>query len=230
MSKITKSAITYRHHRTPAVYLITNMINSKVYVGQTVNLYVRYARHRRSAHAPSLDRRRIVAAFRKHGFENFSFSILEEPPIALLTEREQFWMDNFKSYDSARGYNIAPVAGSTLGVKHSAETRAKVSLASTGRRHTESSKRLLSIAHKGKTLSADCRQKISMAKKGTKVPAKRGRQVEQIDKATGEIVALFCSASAAHRAVGGGISPILDTCKGKRRNAGGYLWRFVCPE
>ncbi len=222
------SAITYRDYQIPAVYLITNTVNGKVYVGQTVNLYKRRDRHRRSCLTECSDRRPLVAAFRKYGFHNFSFSILETPLVVDLTEREQFWMNFYRSYERDKGYNAAPAAGSCLGVKHSAETKAKVALASRGRRHTPLSKLRLSIAHTGKIMSPSTRERIRLAKLGTKIPNKAGRRVEQIDKGTLQTIAVFCSASAAHRAIGGGPGNILYACSGKRSSAGGYAWRFAC--
>lgn len=56
--------------------------------------------------------------------------------------------------------------GAMTGRTHTAEARAKISLASTGRRHTDGSRAKLSIARKGKPLTAEHRKKLSEAKMG----------------------------------------------------------------
>jgi len=60
----------------------------------------------------------------KHGSEAFTFLILEfvDDPTHLI-ETEQRWMDHLKSQSHACGFNIAPRAGSTLGLKFSDEAK-----------------------------------------------------------------------------------------------------------
>jgi len=60
-------------------------------------------------------------ALLKHGFSNFSFEILEYCGIEELLKREQYYLDNLKPE-----YNIATIAGSTLGYKHTSESLAKM--------------------------------------------------------------------------------------------------------
>ena len=229
MSKITKSEIEYGQRQKPAIYLITNNINGKLYVGQAVNFSKRQSRHRRSVNVDSSSKRPLVSAFKKYGFENFTFSILESPAIQDLTEREQFWMDKLNVCNRAVGYNAAPAAGSPYGFKHSQETRNKVSKAGIGRVLSDETKKRMSIARMGIVVSEETRRKISAAKKGTRNPTKRGRAVEQLCLLTGSVISAFGSISRAHREVRGGVSPILAVCNGKRLQAGGFGWRFQCP-
>lgn len=70
-------------------------------------------------------------AWNKYGEDAFEFRVLEDmsggDPGA-LTEREQWWMDNTDSV-----FNMCPAAGSSLGIKRSPETRARIGAASLGR-------------------------------------------------------------------------------------------------
>ena len=57
----------------------------------------------------------------KYGYSNFTLEILEYCDSSETIKREQYYLDTFKPE-----YNILPVAGSSLGHKHSEETKAKL--------------------------------------------------------------------------------------------------------
>ena len=86
------------------IYLITNNINGKKYIGQSRNLIKRWnhhkdeARHNRSTLL-------IHNAMREYGIDNFSFDILFECPIDMLDVWES---DMIRLYDTfvPNGYNI----------------------------------------------------------------------------------------------------------------------------
>lgn len=65
--------------------------------------------------------RPIDRALLKYGFSNFSFEILEFCGTEELLGREQHYLDNLNPQ-----YNIAEIAGSTLGYKHTEESLAKM--------------------------------------------------------------------------------------------------------
>lgn len=72
------------------------------------------------------------------------------------------------------GYNIAPIAGSALGRKHTEETKEKISIAAMGnkrnlgRKLSEEHKQNISKNNKGKTISKETREKISKSHIGMK--------------------------------------------------------------
>ena len=55
------------------IYQITNLINGKIYIGQTNNIQKRWANHKCS-NDPNMA---IARALRKYGVDNFKFEILE---------------------------------------------------------------------------------------------------------------------------------------------------------
>ena len=65
--------------------------------------------------------RPIDRALLKHGFSGFSFEILEYCESKESLEKEQYYLDNLKPE-----YNIAEIAGSTLGYKHTPESLTKM--------------------------------------------------------------------------------------------------------
>lgn len=106
------------------IYLFVNLTNNKVYVGQTKNFYNRMSQYRSGR-----EKDRVIGkAIEKYGFENFEIFILEKDlKFDDLDEREQYWMDFYKSYDNNIGYNICKEANSTKGYRHTKETKEKMS-------------------------------------------------------------------------------------------------------
>ena len=88
------------------IYIIRNIVNDKVYVGQThVSIKLRFQNHL-SAARRGLDYI-IGKAIRKYGEDKFYVELLEECLIEELNEREQYWISFFKVTDNKFGYNIS---------------------------------------------------------------------------------------------------------------------------
>lgn len=87
------------------IYKITNKVNGKSYIGQSVNIEKRLVNHKATAskikdHCYDYP---LYRAFRKYGFENFEFEILEECSNEQLDEKERFWISYFNTLKD--GYN-----------------------------------------------------------------------------------------------------------------------------
>jgi len=117
--------------RSCGVYAIVNRVNGKVYVGSTSRSFAkRFRNHqhdlvRGSHHCEPLQR-----AWEKYGADSFVFRPLEETTPGNAIAAEQAFIDFL-----APDYNVAPVAGSARGVRHTPESR---------RKYSEAQKRLLS--------------------------------------------------------------------------------------
>ena len=85
------------------IYIITNDINDKVYIGQSVNANNRFLQHKSEAILQS-NNMLIHKAMRKYGIEHFSCTILEEQ-IDNYDERECYWIEKYQSVQP-NGYNI----------------------------------------------------------------------------------------------------------------------------
>ena len=74
------------------IYKITNKINGKVYIGQSINIERRWQQEKRCAFNESSPAytQHISKAFRKYGLENFSFEVLEELKAEALNDREMY--------------------------------------------------------------------------------------------------------------------------------------------
>ena len=83
------------------IYKITNILNKKCYIGQSINIPLRWRHHRsfslKESNYP------LYRAFKKYGIENFTFEILEECLPSELNEKEIYWIKFFNSYNE--GYN-----------------------------------------------------------------------------------------------------------------------------
>ena len=130
------------------IYVITNAVNGKVYVGSAVNIPGRWRVHksdlRRGVHHSS----HLQAAWNKYGDAAFTFSVLELVfnPADIL-QAEDKWIARLGATARDKGYNICLRAGSQLGLKHSAEARQKMSAAGKGRAQQSSGKtRLASMS------------------------------------------------------------------------------------
>jgi group I intron endonuclease len=88
------------------IYKITNNINGKVYIGQTVkSLKERFEKHcwRTTNNDLYHFNMAIKKAIRKYGKENFTIELIEEVETSKLDEREVYWISYYDSYN--KGYN-----------------------------------------------------------------------------------------------------------------------------
>lgn len=198
------------------VYIITNKLNGKVYVGETVNLRKRVARY-------LTEKTQVISrAIKKYGVENFDLYVEYLPDFdkaSLLKLEEQLIIrfDSLVPY----GYNVCPQG--TDG---------------TGRTHTQETKDKIGKAHKNKIVTKETRDKLSIALKG-KIPTqdtihKRtkhlSKPVIQLDKNTNNIIKEWPSAIAATKELSNGKNRSGDICRAikgiKMKSAFGFKWKF----
>lgn len=93
------------------IYAIVNKINSKRYIGKSINIESRWSNHlynlRKDTRSKDTNRH-LFGAFKKYGEESFGFEYLEivEPDDVLLAERELYWITKYNSLDRNCGYNL----------------------------------------------------------------------------------------------------------------------------
>ena len=76
------------------IYKITNKINGKFYIGQSVNIKRRFMEHK----TPHGRMTSIKLAIQKYGKENFLFEVIEECSVQNLDEREVYWIALLKPH------------------------------------------------------------------------------------------------------------------------------------
>ena len=89
------------------IYKIINDINNKIYIGKTSNFSRRYSEHFRTTNIKSEPNKKLYLDMHKYGFEHFTMSIIEECDDTIWEEREQYWIDFYKSM-IPNGYNMIP--------------------------------------------------------------------------------------------------------------------------
>lgn len=97
------------------IYLITNKINNKKYVGQTIQSpNVRFLYHLNYAEKDyNISNMPISKAINKYGRENFEMTILEQCEESKLDEREIYYIELYDTFNN--GYNATK--GDKRGVK-----------------------------------------------------------------------------------------------------------------
>lgn len=110
--------IKYITNYNCGVYKITNLINGKCYIGQSVQLKTRFCCHRKHNEDSLIHR-----AIRKYGLENFSFEVLMYYDRSDLNLYELLFIQTFNS-QSPNGYNLDMTGSDSV---KSLETRKKIS-------------------------------------------------------------------------------------------------------
>lgn len=88
------------------IYKITNQVNNKCYIGQSICIEKRWKEHIYEAEKGDKNYK-LYLAIRKYGIDNFTFEVIEECSEKDLNEKEIFYIKKYDSY--LNGYN------STLG-------------------------------------------------------------------------------------------------------------------
>lgn len=146
----------------------------KVYVGSSINTKKRWLGHlyflRKKEH-PNI---KLQNHYNKYGESDLDFLVIEPCFPEFLIPREQYYIDKLKP-----SFNICKEAGNVLGVKHSKETRIKIS---------ESHKGKIPW-NKGKTgiYSKETRKKIGDAGRGRISPMKGKHHTEETRKKLSEM-------------------------------------------
>lgn len=118
------------------IYKITNLVNNKIYIGQTINYDERVRHHKQIAFRENSKERDkpLYRAIRKYGVDNFKFEIIDEASnIDELNAKEIHWIAYYDCcVDGNKGYNLDK--GGKNGLK-SEETKRKISEAQKGEKN-----------------------------------------------------------------------------------------------
>jgi len=148
------------------VYLLTNIINGKIYVGKSIDMeerYRDYARAKGNGH--------VIRAIKKYGWENFTFEILEsfdEIDVQELLEIESQYIILLDGTNKFLGYNKCIYASDATGLKRSEEVKKKASEARMGKRTGKDNHffgKKLSEEHKRKMSETRIREGTSAGEK-----------------------------------------------------------------
>lgn len=149
------------------VYKITNTLNGKVYIGQTVDYRKRKVGHfsylRRNAHR----NRYLQKSFNKYGESSFKMGIIKECAVDELDKLEIYYMRKYNSIDKTLGYNM--VIGGNTNKSFPDYIRQKMSRSQRGRIISEEHRKRIGKWHKGKTISPKDIEKANKTKKDNQI-------------------------------------------------------------
>lgn len=198
------------------IYKITNLLNGKSYIGQTVDF-----ERRKKDHLKAKDNYAIHAAIQKYGQEKFSWEVIEDNiPKELLNERESFWIEYYNTYSD--GYN------ETKGGDDAAHLVQWIH--DNKNQHVEQALKNLEKAQQSNELNRErhLTQLASVRQKGIN---KTKRRVKCIEKDL-----IFESLAEAERwsmseendnHKKANHQHISKVCSGKRKTCGGYHWTYL---
>ena len=122
------------YDKKPGIYVIRNLINRKIYVGKSKNIYQRLHQHLydiKTLERNNNENPHLLNAVLKYGIESFDYYVIEyfenidENLEVILSERELFWMNKLECLNPEKGYNLRYDSESNCFV--SDETREKIS-------------------------------------------------------------------------------------------------------
>jgi len=154
--------------KSSGIYVIRCIPSGRVYVGSAICIIERWYSHRKELKAMKHGNSMLQNAWQKYGPESFIFEVLEYCSLEQLLIREQHHMDVLRSYDRQHGFNLSPIAGSCLGVKHSEAARANMSAAHLGKKQSEELITKRAAANRGKKRSEETKAMMSAARLGNK--------------------------------------------------------------
>lgn len=203
------------------IYVITNQVNGKQYVGKTVNsINYRWTQHLNSIYKPTTEKRPLYTAMRKYGSKNFKIEQLEECSSFEAEKREQYWISKLNTYkegynatvggDGKQLYNYLNIVNKYLELHNINEVKRVFGCTK------ETVQRALKEYHITPTPSAEVLKK------------KNSKKVAMIDKDSNEVLKIFSSSKEATEYLGKSWHKNINVvCRGQRKTAFGYKWKYV---
>jgi len=140
------------------IYKITNLLNNKIYIGQTIQtLEKRWKRHT-SNYTKKRNAMAITGAISKYGKDNFKIEKIDEASnIDELNEKEIFFIKEYKSLYPI-GYNLTHGG---LNCKMSEETKKKIGDSNRGKKVSPETIQRLRESHLGYKVKEETKKKLS---------------------------------------------------------------------
>lgn len=235
------------------IYLVTNTITKKQYVGQSVQKDIKSRWKQHKCMSSNTIGKYLLDSYKKHGIDNFKFQLICICFDSDIDEVEKYYIQKYNTL-APNGYNL------TIGGKHrylKTESREKISKSLTGKPKkpcSEETRKKLSLAHSGvknnnfgKKMSDEQRKKISETMKNkykdgkSRIPTEKQvnalnsnrksynkRKVGKYDK-NGVLLEIYESSCEAAAKNNTHFSCIGRVCRGVPHNktAAGFIWKYM---
>jgi group I intron endonuclease len=202
------------------IYKITNTTTGKIYIGSSINVDYRIKQHFKCLRGNYHRNSHLQLSFNKHKEISFVWDLICECDKNELLKKETEYILKYKSFDRKIGYNILINAEhSRLGVKHSQETKNKISENKKGIKLNEIHKeKVLKNLINGSSFTAE--QKINSKIKKSKFKEKDIDEIVKLynlGKTQREITDIFeCSKTTTNKL----FKELFETKKLKKRKNG----------
>lgn len=140
------------------VYVISNDIDQRIYVGSAINFKHRYRTHKSNLLKGHNCNVKLLNFVNKYGIEHLVFTATECCPKEYILKLEQQYLDKLQPFNEM-GFNINKLAESPLGYKHTDEAKNKMKLRKK-RIVSQEERGLLSEMKKGIARSNQTKQKL----------------------------------------------------------------------
>lgn len=232
------------YNGTYCVYVHTNKINGKMYVGQTCQKpNERWKNGNGYIGCTAFNR-----AIKKYSWDNFDHEIVASGlTLDEANHFEELLIEKLDTMNPDNGYNLKSGGENN---RCSEETKKKMSEAQKDRKISDEAKRKMSEAKKGKKrkpYTKETRQKLSEANKGRVSPNKGKHYSDELKKKISEsnkgkhpLKPVLCietgiiyeSTKEASIQTGINYSSICTVCRGSGRlkTAGGFHWKWLAEE
>lgn len=196
------------------IYKIKNIINNKIYIGSSNNVYKRKNEHFLALKNGSHCNAHLQRAYNFYGENNFIFEIIETCNEIDLLKVEQKYLDKY--FDNGIScYNENPIANKPPSQKGKTPwNKGKTGI------YSEETLQKMKEIKKDKKLSKEHKSKIKYTAQNKEYST--SKKVLCI-----ETNIVFKSIKEAERITGVNSVNIPKCCKGIRHTAGGYHWKFV---
>lgn len=150
------------------IYKITNTINNKIYIGQTVDIKRRFNNHKNNKKSV------ISMAINKYGINNFTFEIIDKAETVKESDTLEIKYINQFNTISPNGYNIAN--GGRGGNKFKGKTKEELDIIKNKIATKMKEIRLLDNPFKNKHHSNETKKYLSKINKGENNPNAKPRE------------------------------------------------------
>lgn len=225
------------------IYIITNLITGKTYIGQSIDIQRRFHEHRCISHESN---RHLKYALAKYGKENFKYEVLEECKEDELDERERYYIEKLKPE-----YNITTGGQDSLRrfpdeIKKKISEKSKEQWKNMSYEAKEARiKNNLKGPRKGHAVSEETRQKLrdkNLGKKQSPETIEKRRKTLKSKKLNGyvrkndankkkvvciETGDIYESVKAAAESIGADPSSVSSMLKGRQKSVKGLHFEYL---
>lgn len=123
ISKLQKEKLP----KKSGIYGIRNLVNNKIYIGSSKNIYTRIRGHKNLLKINNHKNVYLQNSYNKYGLLNFLFFKIELCELEILLELESKYINFYASSDPKFGFNMIHIDKNTKRNIHSDESRKKMS-------------------------------------------------------------------------------------------------------